>query len=694
MSYSPETTRVLVAHESQDAAEQLINALRKAGQIGRADLALNEDSLLTALKSCNWEFFLTRPVFGDCDFTKAMEHINRLGKTPRIILLTDEFSPELLLSTLEAGGHAIVPRGSLELLQLLIEQQNDFTQLRRSLQQTEIALHESEKRLGVLMDQSRDAIAYVVDGMHLSANEVYLELFGYETEDDLAGVPIMDMVSSSDHDNLKKLLRSRSQDESKTHEIECKGRHKDGTEFKATFVFSPSTYDGEACTQIVIRREESGVDEETLRELKETDPITGLPNRSWFMNQMDKALAATLEQEKDHAVFYLRIDDFEHLQSQLGIDGADILLKKLAAALSTSAKGAPLARVSGEEFALVLSMGDPDDAANYAESLREFIEQLMPEVNARTIKTTVCVGVAFLRQDSRNSQTVLTKALECCNKARNSSKNGAGNAILVHNPIDDLKAGSPEAIALLLEQAIKNKSFNIQFQPIMNMDNDQDHFFEVYAKLPQEDGPDLEPSQFMPVAGSRGLASKVDCLVALDAMKQLAALPGKARLLINLSGASLEDQGLASWLIKAISATKLNSDQIIFQLNESDANAYLKQVALFASTINKEGCLFSISRFGGSPTSFTLFEHVAVQVIKFDGSYTSELSNNEQRDKFASMVAKARNEDKKVMVGFVESAEQMQHLWTLGNINYLQGFYLSPPVESLALAWQAATNEE
>src|SRR3546814_4644426 len=96
---------------------------------------------------------------------------------------------------LEAGAQGAVPQQSRELLLLLIEQQLEGVRLRKELQQSEMALHEAEKRLSVLMDQSRDAIAYVVDGMHIHANEAYLELFGYKDVDDLAGVPIMDMVS-------------------------------------------------------------------------------------------------------------------------------------------------------------------------------------------------------------------------------------------------------------------------------------------------------------------------------------------------------------------------------------------------------------------------------------------------------------------------------------------------------------------
>lgn len=692
MSYSLDTIRLLVAHDSQDSAEQLINLLRNAGRASRAELVLNENDLLRALKSGGWEIFLCRPTFGGCDYTTALAHLQRLGKTPCTLVLTDDLNSELLRSVLEAGAQGAVPQQNRELLLLLIEQQLETVRLRKELQQSELALHDAEKRLSVLMDQSRDAIAYVVDGMHIHANDTYLELFGYASVDDLAGVPIMDMVSSGDHESLKKLLRSRAQDESKTHEINCKGRNQDGKEFNATFIFSPSTFDGEACTQIVIRTE-AGVDEDTLRQLTQTDAVTGLPNRAWLIEEIDRALAATVNQGQGSAVFYLRLDNFEQLQDQLGIEGTDKLLKKVADSLLTQANGHPLARVSGEEFALVENLPDPDEASKRAEQLRAFIEQLMPEVAARTLKITASIGVAFTREDSRNGQAVLSKALECCNKARTQSKSG-GNAVLVHNPIDDLKAGSPEAIALTLQQALEQNTFQLTYQGIMNLEDEHDHFFEVFVTLPQAEGAPLTPGQFMPVAGERGLASRIDRWVALTALKQAASMKVKARLLINLSGYSLQDKELASWLVKAVRAVKLDPASIFFQLNESDANSFLKQVAQFAATINEAGCRLAISRFGGSPNPFKLFDHVPAQLVKFEGSFTQELGNKEQRDKLAQLAKQARDHHKEVMVGFVESAEQMQQLWTLGSVNYLQGYYLAQPETQPVIAVEDAAAGE
>ena len=79
MSYTLDTIRLLIAHDSQDEAEQLMNALRNAGKATRAELALSEDDFVRALKSGTWELVLTRPAFGGATYQTVLGHIHRLG---------------------------------------------------------------------------------------------------------------------------------------------------------------------------------------------------------------------------------------------------------------------------------------------------------------------------------------------------------------------------------------------------------------------------------------------------------------------------------------------------------------------------------------------------------------------------------------------------------------------------------------
>ena len=687
MTYALDTLRLLIAHDSQDEAEQLMNALRNAGRATRAQLALNEDELVRALKGGAWELMLCRPSFGDGTFEGAMAHINRLGKALPVVLLSDDYNAEIVREAYNAGARAVAPKDDRELLMQCVDRLMEFLRLRKELQHSEISRHEAEKRLRLLMDQSRDAIAYVLDGMHIHANENYARMFGYEDADELAGVPIMDMVSAEDHDRLKKLLRSRAQDESQTNELECRGVHTENGEFGANFIFSPSTFDGEACTQIVIRA--TGLDEnalqERLHEISQTDQVTGLYSRSWFMEQLDQAVSDAARQGELAAVLYLRLDDFEHHQSSLGMEGADDALRAVADWLRGHCADGKLARVDGEDFAVLKPVADIDEAATLAEELRAGIETLMPEVAARTVHITASLGVAFAREDARSSQDILTKALKCCNQAQRQNDE-QGNAIKIHDPMDDVAAGSNEAVALSIRQALEKGSFRLKYQPLMSLRDESEQIFEVFVHMPQKQGDDLAAADFMPVAAELGMAGKVDRWVVLNAMRAAAAQDEKVTLLVNLSGYSLGESGLAEWLTKAMRAARLSGEQVIFQFSEGDAVNYLKQAGAFAETMRKQGCGLSISRFGGGLDPFKLFEHIPATMVKFEGSFTQELGKAESRERFAELIQEVQGSGRHTLVGFVESAAQMQTLWTLGGVDYLQGYYLQAPMDRLEVA--------
>lgn len=688
MSYTLEHVRLLIVHDSQDEAEQLMNLLRNAGKVTRAEIALNEDDFIRAVKSGSWELIICRPEVSGCTYQQVLAHLNRLGKVLPLVVLVDNLTPEVMAEVFAAGARMVMPVGDRDLLSLVIDRQIEYISLRKELQHSQLALHDAEKRLSVLMDQSRDAIAYVVDGMHIHANDVYLNKFGYASSDDLAGMPIMDMVSASDHQKLKKLLRSRSQNENQTNELECRGISADGTEFNAVFIFSASTYDGEACSQIIIRSADmdESVLQEKLQEMSQIDQITGLHKRGWLLEQIDVAMASAVRSGQMYAVSLIRIDDFENHQGAVGLDGADELLRQVADLIRNNAGAdAGLSRIDGEDFAVIVPVNDREDAGEQAEKIRLVISKMMPAVASRTLQITSSIGVAFVTEDTRSAQAVMNKALACSVRAREENQN-KGDVIYVHSPMDDVEAGSADAVALVLRDALEQGALKLRYQGIMNLEDDSRHFFEVFVHLPQADGDALLPAQFMPVAGELGMAEKIDRWVVLNAIKAAVAQQHEVSLLINISGYSLQDNGFGDWVAKAIKAAKISAKQVVFQFSEVDMTNHLKQAAEFVSKVKPLGCGVSVSRFAGAQDPFKLFTHVPVDMVKFDGSYTQDLANKESKEKFGKLIAETAAKGKGVMVGFVETASQMQTLWTVGGVSYLQGYYMQRPVEEIQIA--------
>ena len=174
------------------------------------------------------------------------------------------------------------------------------------------------ERYNLLLESSREAIAYLHEGLHIYANPSYLELFGYADFEELEGFSILDLLSAADGTtDLKQLLKSLSRGELPEEAMELKAHRADGDEFIASVEFSPARYDGEACTQIMIReRVEAGDNAELQQEiekLRSHDILTGLLNRQAFIRQLQDELASPPE-GRHMAVLLVALDEHSRLQ--------------------------------------------------------------------------------------------------------------------------------------------------------------------------------------------------------------------------------------------------------------------------------------------------------------------------------------------------------------------------------------------
>src|SRR5690606_13079786 len=178
---------------------------------------------------------------------------------------------------------------------LLAAINNEWTDLRarRGLRRIEAQMRETERRCDALISSSRDPIAYIHEGMHIRANDAYLEMFGYESFDDIEGISLLDMVAPQYVDDFKALLKSLSKGESPPPQYQLDACNVDGELFPAVMEFTSATYEGEQCLQVIFRRRDD-IDPDLAREveaLRQRDQVTGLLNRPTFMLQLEQALA-------------------------------------------------------------------------------------------------------------------------------------------------------------------------------------------------------------------------------------------------------------------------------------------------------------------------------------------------------------------------------------------------------------------
>lgn len=678
-----DTLRLLMLHESRDDAEQLLNRIRNSGRATRAELLEDDESLTTALEKSTWDLMILRPEAEDLFAGQCLLHVQKLQKDIPAILLIDELDPDEIVEGLREGYKAVVPVDQEEwILQAIRRELNNLDERRRR-RSAELNFKEAEKRCASLLDNSRDAITYVIDGMHTYANQAYLELFGYDDVEDLEGMPILDMVSPQDHEDFKSFLKQYGSGHAENNEFLCRGICTDGSEIQCRMVFSVATYDGEPCTQILIRTNQADAElQEKLKAISSQDLLTGLYNRQHFTQILDDTIQWVVNDGKVACLIYAQIDNFAAIQSDVGIGGADIVLSDVASMMREHFKGSDIARFGDDIFTVLIKDCGLDKGADIAEELRKKIEDHLSEVNDRTVQATTSIGVTIVSEAASDPQVIITRAHQASELVR--EDNPLGNGVRTFDP-SKIRSREDADTGKLLQEAIDKGLFRVLFQPVIDLRGNSGELYEVLLRMVNEEGEIVSPNEFLDIASHKDMSEKVDRWVILESVKMLSehrALGHETRLLVNITGESLKDQTLLPWLSVALKAARLPGDALIFQFTEGDATTYLKQAKEFTKGLQQLHCKAAISRFGCSLNPFNNLKHLHVEYLKLDGSFIKELDKQESREHFKEVVETAHAQGKLTIAPFVESASVLSSLWQIG-VNYIQGYYLQEPTENM-----------
>ncbi|MBD9482743.1 GGDEF domain-containing response regulator [Pseudomonas sp. PDM14] len=679
MAIEKKTIRLLILEDSQNEAERLVSLFRNAGRATRVHRITSSDNLAEALQQ-SWDLLITAPSSENLDPNEAITAIRRQAKDIPVIQLIDGNDSDAVTEALSLGAQDALPQGEDERLILVANRELANLEERRARRSAEVALREAEKRCQLLLDSSVDAITYVHDGMHIYANRAYLQLFDYEDADELEGMPMIDLIASENQAAFKDFLKNYSADG--TAELACTGVKADGQRFQARMGFSPATYDSEPCIQVVIRAENDNAElEEKLREISSQDLVTGLFNRTHFLELMDGAAQRAVTAGEVASLAYIRVDRYATLLAEVGLAGIDMLLTDIAHLLRAHFPGnAQLARFGDDVFAVLQPGIAPEQSTEQLTSLLAKVEGHLFDVSGRTVQTTLSIGVAGLSEKTAKAQEVVDRAHRCADEL------GDGNAIKLYNPADELAAAASRgSLVAMVQQALENNSFRLLFQPIISLRGDSEEHYEVLLRLLSPQGDEVPPTDFLNAARDAGLAEKIDRWVILNSIKLLADHRSKGhatRLFVHMSASSLQDQTLLPWLSVALKAARLPSDALVFQISEPDAIAYLKQAKALTQGLAELHCKVALSQFGCALNPFNTLKYLSVDFVKVDGSFSQDLTSAENQEALKTLLASLHAQAKLTIVPFVESASVLATLWQAG-VNYIQGHYLQGPSQSM-----------
>ena len=680
MAANETVIRLLLVEDQLEDAEQLISILRNGGIAVRPQRPASVEELTAQLSENPIDIVLASLDATQVTFTDAVKAVNASGKDITVIATATELDEDRVVAALLGGARDIALCGRPEHLRLVVRNEFAVLEHRRNLRKLEAALHESERRCNSLINSSRDPIAYVHEGMHIRANEAYLEMFGYEGFVEVEGLPLLDMVAPADADSFKQLLKGLARGELPPRSLELKARRADGSDFDATMEFAQANYEGEACLQIIIRQRAMDADmARELDELRYRDQTTGLFNRRHFLEQLETAVAAAAAGRNDQLLLLIEPDRYSSLLADIGIGHTDQLLAGLGGRLrETVGDTALCALFSDHGFALLKTDSSPADSVALAERIRAAFEGFIVPAGERSVNITVSIGGVQIGEKIARLQEVLGKA----GQAVNSCISMGGNRVEIFDPSARDRAETERIASWVkrIQQALKDNEFVLHYQPIISLNGIPGESYEVLVRMKSANGEIAMPQSFMLIAEEHGLLDDIDRWVVTRAIEVLAERKKANKhttLFVKVTPASLMEGGLDKLIPAQLQKHGVPGELLVLEIPESKVFTNLRATQELLKAIQPLGCRIALEQFGSGLNSFQLLSHIEPTFLKIDRSFMDELGKTpEHQQKLREIAQKGHDAGKLVIAEFVQDAASMSVLFSIG-MDYVEGHFLA-----------------
>jgi len=423
------------------------------------------------------------------------------------------------------------------------------------------------------------------------------------------------------------------------------------------------------------------------------DPLTQLINRSELERQL---AAAVLEQngQQTTTLCFMDLERFKIVNDTCGHKAGDELLRQVTLTMQQQLSSQDiLARVGGDEFALILLDRPPEQAEQVAEEICRAVQQFCFAWDNKNFRIGVSIGLVHLNEKHCD----MASALNCADAACYYSKNKGGSQVQIYSKSNrELNQRRDDTQWInRVNLALQEARFCLYGQPIMAIapeaetsDETDDKVKlvashqEILIRMIGEDGHSVPPMSFIPIAERYDLMPEIDLWVVENFLRyysQTAQQQGSNRYTINLSGASISSPKFVDDLEKMLHRTSVPMEAICFEITETAAILSLHAAAKSMRQLKKLGCSFALDDFGSGMSSLTYLKHLPVDYLKIDGSFVRNIHRSPiDRAMVEGFIGIAKVMNLKTIAEYAESDAVLQELRAIG-ADYAQGDAVAQP---------------
>lgn len=684
---APETpVELLAVGCSLSVADGFANALRNQGQAAHLKTADTIAALEQQLSTDNCDLVVINADAEDVTPVEVIGKVRAQNPAARLLLVCER-PADMRNLAVDLGLQDVIDISDEEHVALAIRREHETLMLRLEAARLKRQLDEAEERSNLLVRSSRDAIAYIHEGMYLNTNQAYLDMFGFEAAEEIDGLPIMDMIDADSRSAFKTALRKVSENGKHTEEFGCVTA--DGEGFSARMEFSPASIDGEECTQVMIRDQSQNLAlQQRIEELTSKDAQTGFFNRQSFMERLESLMGDTQGREKGYALVQISITNYATMRETCGFGCAEQMLTEVAGVLAATATNAhTIARFGDHDFMIICEDQEPalEIAERCLQNLRNHAYKGIDEV---PVKPAYSIGVT--RADKGNEISAHELINRSC-RATGIARSEGENRVVFYN--DEIPgdtghlAEADAAVVKMIDNALANDGFRLKYQPIVSLQGDTRENYSVFLRMIDDDGKEVVPDVFLSPAQDASRLAEIDRWVVRNAIRELASHRREGKKIIFyiiLSRAGIEDDSMMLWIVDCLREFRAKGSWLVFQFRENDLRHALKPAKELISGLKKINCRIAVNNYSDVDSDDGLLKHLDVDVVKLPPEMMNGLATNAaQQDRMTHVNRRLQEDGYKTIASGVEDAGSLAILWNVG-VNYIQGYFLQEPSSTIA----------
>jgi diguanylate cyclase (GGDEF)-like protein/PAS domain S-box-containing protein len=420
--------------------------------------------------------------------------------------------------------------------------------------------------------------------------------------------------------------------------------------------------------------------EQRLRYLADHDSLTGLVNRRRFRRALEETISFNSRYGATGAVLAIDIDGLKVVNDTFGHPAGDNVLRRVAAILRGRVRETDLiARMGGDEFAVLAPKSGAEGATQFAEDLRAGISENDPDEDGPAVSASV--GVATFGGPDRGAEAVLESADQAMYRVK---ERGGDGVALFEAGGERPRRERRQSPAARIRAALDADRLTLHSQPIVELDSGRVARHELLLRMETVEGDLVPAGDFIEAAERSGVVVELDRWVVahgLELMAERARAGAPISIHVNLSGSSITDLEVLAFIEGRLDEGGADPSRLTFEITETAAIGGFETAAIFADRLTEFGCQVAIDDYGAGIGPFHYLKHLPFDLIKIDGHFVRDLPNNDvDQLTVKAIVGIARGLGKETIAEYVES-ERTETLLRSFGVDMAQGFHLGRPAE-------------